>query len=201
MIRIGLARVLQAADIRVVGETADPLEALAIVKVARPDLLVVGDRPWAAADVVQRAKSLDPAPLVVVLLGRVSPDELTAFMAAGTDALLARSVGAEELVAAVMQLFDGGRVVAPALVPSLVGLVDVSAGPGSSGLRPTVALTTKEREVLARLADGSSNDEIASALYMSAATVKTHLKHIYGKLGAKSRHEAVARAVSLRLLE
>ena len=82
-------------------------------------------------------------------------------------------------------------------MPALVGVV--SAGTDQSRGDPAV-LTTKEHEVLARLADGLSNDDIATAMYVSPATVKTHLSHIYAKLGVGTRHEALARAVALGLL-
>jgi ATP/maltotriose-dependent transcriptional regulator MalT len=62
------------------------------------------------------------------------------------------------------------------------------------------SLTVREREVLALLAEGHSNREIASSLYVSLPTVKTHLAHIYAKLGAKNRNEALGRAVALGLL-
>jgi DNA-binding CsgD family transcriptional regulator len=97
-----------------------------------------------------------------------------------------------ELLDAVACCVDGERFVAPMLLPELAGMVD--------GTTASVQLTDKEREVLARLADGHTKSEIAAALLVSAATVKTHLNHIYGKLGARSRHEALARAVALGLL-
>jgi NarL family two-component system response regulator LiaR len=103
-------------------------------------------------------------------------------------------VGGDELSEALDKVEAGERVIAPALLPLLVGAVTPSA-PG-----PDSVLTSKEREVLASLAAGRSNQEIAEALFVTRATVKTHLAHIYAKLEAKDRHEAVARAVALGLL-
>jgi ATP/maltotriose-dependent transcriptional regulator MalT len=89
----------------------------------------------------------------------------------------------------------GERVVAPALLSTLVGAM----GPVNEDVDES-SLTVREREVLALLAEGQSNREIASSLYVSLPTVKTHLAHIYAKLGAKNRNEALGRAVALGLL-
>jgi ATP/maltotriose-dependent transcriptional regulator MalT len=75
-----------------------------------------------------------------------------------------------------------------------------AADVGSGGGAGDLALTAKEREVLTMLASGSANKAIADALFVSQATVKTHLSHIYAKLGVSDRREAVARAVELGLL-
>lgn len=197
MIRIGLARVLQSADVNTVGETGDALEALALVRRERPDLLVLGQHSGSTAALVRQAKEAADPPAVAVLLGRVEQDGLAELLAAGADGLLVQSVGPDELVAALGRLLTGERVVSPALLPSLVGMVGVA---DDGGATPVAALTAKERNVLAALAEGRSNSEIATSLYLSPATVKTHLNHIYAKLGVRSRHEAVARAVALGLL-
>jgi DNA-binding NarL/FixJ family response regulator len=105
-----------------------------------------------------------------------------------------RSVGGEELAEALDRVDRGERVIAPALLPTLVGIL------APSDRAPDSLLTGKEREVLAALAAGSSNQQIAEALFVTRATVKTHLAHIYAKLEAKDRHEAIARAVALGLL-
>jgi DNA-binding NarL/FixJ family response regulator len=109
-----------------------------------------------------------------------------------------RSSPAEELAAALRRLAAGERVLAPSLVPALVGAAG-AAGEERVGAGGGL-LTGKEREVLARLAEGRSNQAIAAALHVSPATVKTHLAHIYEKLGAGDRNEAVVRAVALGLL-
>jgi ATP/maltotriose-dependent transcriptional regulator MalT len=87
-------------------------------------------------------------------------------------------------------------VVGPSLLPLLVGVL----GAPDDGDEDDGPLTPKELEVLSRLADGRSNKEIADALYVAPATIKTHLAHIYAKLGVTGRQEAVARAVELGLL-
>jgi DNA-binding NarL/FixJ family response regulator len=196
MTRIGLTRVLQSAALRVVVDTADPVEGLAAARTHEVGLVVLGEQSSSVADVVRKAKASPPPPRVAVLVANAIREDLLPLLIAGADALLVRSIGPDELVDAVTRLLAGERVVSPALLPAIVGLLDT----GSGDIRAPALLTAKERQVLARLADGLANDQIAEALFVSAATVKTHLSHIYAKLGARTRHEALARAVALGLL-
>jgi DNA-binding NarL/FixJ family response regulator len=195
LVRLGIRAVLTAREVETVVEFEHGRDGIAWARAERADLLVLGnhlDRP--ALDVVTEAATLDPPPHVALLLTNPSKEELSALLAAGADALLVRSVGGEELSAALDKVEAGERVIAPALLPLLVGAVAPSAP------TPDSLLTAKEREVLASLAAGRSNQEIAEALFVTRATVKTHLAHIYAKLEAKDRHEAIARAVALGLL-
>jgi DNA-binding NarL/FixJ family response regulator len=197
MIRIGLTRVLQGMGVRVVGETGQGPEGLAHVKSGSVTLFIVGQHPGSTVDLVRQAKNERVPPVVAVLVSQEGRDDLGALLSAGVDGLWLRSIGPDELVQAVGRLLDGERVISPVLLPALVGLV-AGTDDRSGSDNP---LTSKEREVLAGLAGGSSNQEIATLLFMSGATVKTHLAHIYAKLGVNSRHEALARAVALGLLE
>jgi DNA-binding NarL/FixJ family response regulator len=195
LVRLGIRAVLTAREVATVVEFEHGRDGIAWARAEHADLLVLGnhlDRP--ALDVVTEAATLDPPPHVAVLLTNPSKDELSALLAAGADALLVRSVGGEELADALDKVEAGERVIAPALVPLLLGAMAPTAP------RPDSLLTSKEREVLAALAAGRSNLEIAEALFVTRATVKTHLAHIYAKLEAKDRHEAIARAVALGLL-
>ena len=114
---------------------------------------------------------------------------------AGARGLCARSATPEELGEAAKLVLAGERVVAPSLLPALIGLVGLQEGADE-----VAVLTPKERQVLAWVARGHSNREIAEGLFMAPGTVKTHLAHIYAKLGVKDRHEAMARAIALGLL-
>src|SRR6266700_2042676 len=159
-------------------------------------LLVLGatsDLPARLA--VTRAKAPQEPPTVLALASLPDPEELAGLLAAGVDGLLLRSTGVAELADALELLRGGERAVAPALLPLLVGVIGLAAvGPGEP------LLTEKEREVLARLAEGGSNRAIAEALSVSPATVKTHLAHIYEKLGASDRRDALVRAIALGIL-
>jgi DNA-binding NarL/FixJ family response regulator len=107
------------------------------------------------------------------------------------DALVPRTIDADALVAAVRKAVGGDRVVDPAVL---------TGGEAEEPTEAASALTEREREVLVLLAEGHSNREIASSLFVSLPTVKTHLAHIYAKLGAKNRNEALGRAVAGGLL-
>lgn len=198
LVRLGVAQTVRARGVRVVAETARGDEAVHAALAAGATYLFLGAaRDTATAELARRATGGEPPVRVVVLLDHVGTDELSAILSAGVDALLPRTVRPEELATALDRLERGERVIAPALLPLLVGVL----GPATDDEeRGNGVLTRKEVEVLARVADGMSNRDIAAALYVTPATVKTHLTHIYTKLGAAGRQEALARAVALGLL-
>lgn len=198
LVRLGVAQTVRARGMRVVAEASRGDEAVHLAQSLGVTYLFLGAvRDTSTAELVRRAVNGDPPVRVVVLLDHISRDELAAILSVGVDALLVRTVRPEELSDALDRIERGERVVAPALVPLLVGVL----GPSSSEDEPVEGgLTRKELEVLARLADGLSNRDIAAVLYVTPATVKTHLTHIYTKLGAAGRQEAVARAMALGLL-
>jgi DNA-binding NarL/FixJ family response regulator len=206
MLRLGLARVLQTVDVRVVGEAGSRSDGIRAAQEGEAELVLVGDHSGGEpAEVVTDAKELPTAPRVIVLVGQGAPQTVAAVLTAGTDGLLIRSVGSDELADSVTRVLAGERVVSPALVPMVIDLVsgggvNASRLPRSPRPQSEVTLTAKEREVLAWLADGRSNQEIAAALYVTPATVKTHLAHIYAKLEVNGRHQALARAVALGYL-
>jgi DNA-binding NarL/FixJ family response regulator len=196
LVRLGLQAILESLGTLVAG-AAMARDGLRAVAEADPELLIVGTvTDLTPSEVIYRAKQRRQPPMVVALVAQTSRAEVGRLLGAGADALLERSVGAEELEDALQRLAAGERVLAPSLVPALVGAVDGEGGAQVGGS----LLTAKEREVLARLAEGRSNRAIAAALHVTTATVKTHLAHIYEKLGAGDRNEAVVRAVALGLL-
>jgi len=214
LVRLGLAGVLQAAGLDVVGQGAKVSEGLLLLRLRTVDLVVFGSpldglRPSA----IRSAKRHDDPPKVIVL---VPPDdaagvEVGALFVAGADALLVASAGPDEIADALARVWRDERVVGPELGPDRF---DRGAGAGPLASRRAVpdeplppteedqqgALTAKECEVLALLAQGHSNKQIARALYVSEATVKTHLQHIYAKLDVQNRFGALTRAAELGLL-
>lgn len=172
--------------------------ALLRTKESKAPLVVAGQADDMALDqIVKLAKAFEHQPLVIGLTSAMDKRQLSALLDTGIDGLLLRTVGAEEFCDSLDALIKGERVVAPALTITAAGYSrsipaepDVDANP----------LTTKEREVLVSLAEGRTNREIADTLFITPATVKTHLAHIYSKLAATDRHEALARAVALGLL-
>lgn len=197
LVRLGIAQALRTAGVRVAGEAANGEDGLRMVQAGEATFLLLGTaRDASMADLVRRVRAGAHVPKIVALFDHPGREELVAVVSLGVDAVLVRSARPEEVADAVTRLEKGERVVAPVLVPLLVGVLrPADEEAGEEGV-----LTRKEIEVLLRLAEGRSNREIAEALYITPATVKTHLAHIYAKLGVADRHEALARAVELGLL-
>lgn len=201
LVRVGAARVLQTIDVRVVGEADTAVEGIRIAKSVSADLLVVGEPlDGQQVEAVRLAKAGCGA-RVAVLVTQATRDQLAALLEAGADGLVSRSVGTDDLADVLSRVLDGERVVAPSLMPALVGMLSkTGADRPSAADNGEAPLTLKELEVLRKLSEGLSNREIADAVFVTPATVKTHLAHIYAKLGVGSRHEALAKAVALGLL-
>jgi DNA-binding NarL/FixJ family response regulator len=200
--RIGMRRVLETAKLECLLETGETEEALSAAKTRHADFLIIGGQAHDGPSVVRQAKSLDTPPVVAVLIGRTTQDELRGLLTAGADGLLARSAEPYEIVSSLRQLLDGERVVSPVLVPTLVGMgdADIDERVELSGPSGGPVLTPKECQILAKLAEGLSHDEIAKAMFVSFHTVKTHVSHIYAKLGVATRNGAVARGIALGLI-
>ncbi len=200
LIRLGITQALRGSGVAVVGALPGVEEGLRLAQARGAGAVVLGGlRDMTLPDAVRRAKDLPGPPKVVALIDHIDAPALTALRAAGVDGLLGRSAAPDELAAALRRVVAGERVVSPTLLPMLIGVL----GPGAQvrrGPDGAVVLTRKEVEVLSRLSAGGSNQEIADALFVTAATVKTHLAHIYAKLGVTTRQEAMARAVAIGLL-
>lgn len=202
LLRAGVSLAVTESGGRVVAECTDPATALSAVRAHRPEVLILGDHLAAApealsrVELVNRALAIVPELRCVALLASPAPDEFRGLSAAGVRAVLSRAVDTGELQEALVRVLEGELVVSPVLVSRLFETSDtVGEGPGADA-----GLTTKEREVLRLLAAGRSNAEIAGVLFVSQATVKTHLAHIYDKLGVRGRYEALTRAVALGLV-
>ncbi|MFE9706748.1 response regulator [Streptomyces sp. NPDC005930] len=195
VVRAGLLALLDSAPgIEVVGEAGTGEEALALTARLAPDVVLMDLQLGAGIDGVETTRRLTTgtggAPHVLVLTTYDTDADITRAIEAGATGYLLKAERPEELFAAIHAAARGRT--------TLSGPV---AGRVMAGLRsPRPSLTDRERDILAQLATGLGNREIARALFISEATVKTHLRRIYDKLGVDTRTGAVAVAKEQRLL-
>lgn len=194
LLREGIASALATLDV-VTTQAGTSAEGLYALRSGDIGLVVVGSTPdMTIAETVTRSRQADGGAGVVVLVGLPTEGSLRPIATAGASAIITRTATLEELREAIRAVRSGGRYVSPAAVPGLLGREDEA---------PRVApemLTPKEREVVALMVAGRTNQEIAEALYVTVQTVKTHLSHIYVKLGASNRQEAARRALEAGLV-
>lgn len=198
LIRTGVASVLRDGRVTVVGESGASLDADGLVRGTHADLLVIGRSDDAdPADVITRVRAQQPAVAVVALFAGSTREELLAVVDAGADAVVPQCVERDELLEAIESIGHRQRYLSPALTPMLfaaTGLDDDARDHPSGGL------TSRERAIVRFLADGHTNGEIGEELFISRSTVKTHLSHVYEKLGARNRYDAVVKATQLAIL-
>lgn len=196
LVALGIATVLAEHGYLTVSTTRDARAGVRAAREHQASLLVLGaTTEGSLVEATRHAGRLAPRPRVLALVGGADHTELGGLIAEGVDGLLVRSAGGEELSEAVVRVSKGERFVAPALLSSLVGAV-VPVEPAAA----TTVLTTRERDVLACLAQGRTNRQIAGELFVGEETVKSHLARLYVKLEARDRHHAVARALAAGLL-
>ncbi|MFC0532464.1 response regulator [Phytohabitans kaempferiae] len=198
--------ILTAGGIDVVAEAADGAEAVAAVRRLRPDVALMDIRMPVMDGLEAARRVLEHAPECrVLMLTTFDLDRYVyAALAAGASGFLLKDVTPEHLVAAVRLVDTGDALLAPSITRRLVERF-ASAGNGPAGPpaihRDLAGLTPREREVLALMGRGLSNAEIAAALTLSEATVKTHAAHIFGKLGLRDRAQAVVLAYETGLVK
>ncbi|MFJ8073239.1 response regulator [Streptomyces sp. NPDC096176] len=197
VVRDGLRGMFDSAPgFRVLGEAANGVEGVELAVRLDPDVVLMdlrmpgGGGVAAIAELTRRGAR---AKVLVLTTYDTDSDTLPAIEAGATGYLL-KDAPRDELFTAVRAAADGRTVLSPAVASRLVSHVRTPAAPGRE------PLSAREREVLALVAKGTSNREIAAELFISEATVKTHLTHIFGKLGAKDRAAAVAVAYDRGIL-
>ncbi|WP_406454995.1 response regulator transcription factor [Streptomyces sp. NBC_00876] len=185
-----------AAEFRVLGEAADGVEGVDMAVRLDPDVVLMDLRMpggGGVAAITELTRRGARSKVLVLTTYDTDADTLPAIEAGATGYLL-KDAPREELFTAVRAAADGRTVLSPAVASRLVSRVRTPAAPGNE------ALSAREREVLALVAKGTSNREIAAVLFISEATVKTHLTHVFAKLGAKDRAAAVAVAYDRGIL-
>lgn len=195
VVRNGLRGAFAAEpDIHVAGEAANGREALEWLA-RHPADVVLMDLRMPELDGLQAITALQqrtPAVRVLVLTTFDSETDVLPAIEAGATGYLLKDAPPEELLRAVRAAHRGEAVLSPSVAGQLMGQVRRPGG---------LALSNREREVLQLVATGASNREAANRLFISEASIKTHLQHIYDKLGVRDRAGAVAEAYRRRLLD
>ena len=202
IVRSGIASLLTLADgIEVVGEAASGAEAVTLAQSLEPDLVLMDLRmPVANGPEVDGAAATAqiiatvPTTRVLILTTYETDDHILGAIEAGASGYLLKAAPQDEIVAGVRSVVGGQTVLAPAIAAKLVERMRQGAAPE----RPR--LSARELEVLRLVGVGNSNAAIARKLFISEATVKTHLIHVFEKLGVSDRTRAVTLALELGLL-
>jgi DNA-binding NarL/FixJ family response regulator len=186
IIRAGVRSLFAATSgVEVVGEAATGEEAVALARHLGPDVVLCDLRLGEGADGIRTTaalRALDPPPAVVILTTFDRDAEILGAIEAGAAGYVLKDAPPEAIVRAVHDAAAGRLALTPELSARVVQVLR----------EPRVRLTDRELDVLRLLATGASNPEIAKTLFVTEATVKTHLVHIFGKLGVDSRSRAVA---------
>jgi DNA-binding NarL/FixJ family response regulator len=199
LVRAGFRLILEAAGFTVVGEAADGAEALTLAARERPDVVLMdirmpvmdglaATRQLTAPGPDERAES---GPKVVILTTFDLDDYVYEALRCGASGFLLKDAPRADLIAAVRVAAAGDALLAPSVTRRLIeafAMRPVSMSPSPSAL---ASLTPRERDILLQVARGQSNTEIARALVVSEATVKTHVTHLLAKLGLRDRVQAV----------
>jgi DNA-binding NarL/FixJ family response regulator len=190
--REGLAAVLDSCDgLEVVATAGTTTEALALVDERQPDV-VLADTTLPENEGLIRALSHGATNIHVIALGlRECEDDIIAYSEAGATALVTRDSSIEELILTIDRAVDGELRCSPVVAAVLLRRVR-SLAAASKALRPDVALTRRELEILALVDQGLSNKQIGSELLIQVPTVKNHVHNILAKLDVERRSEAAA---------
>jgi DNA-binding NarL/FixJ family response regulator len=206
VVREGLVMVLGLLDgVEVVGAASDGAEAVSLVSELHPDVVLM-DLRMPRCDGVEATRQLrqkEPATKVVVLTTYADDRSVLDALRAGARGYLTKDAGGAEIRQALQDVLDDHAVIDPAVQHHLVDAIATAApAPGRSS--PTTGLpdglTAREAEVLSLMAAGLSNAEIAERLVVSEGTVKSHINHLFAKIDARDRAQAVAYAYQKRLV-
>jgi DNA-binding NarL/FixJ family response regulator len=193
VVRQGLRALLDVQDgIAVVGEAGDGPSALACAASLDPDVILL-DLKLPGLNGIEVLGGLTGTARVLVLTSATDPSSASQAMRAGAAGVVYKDIDPDALVRAIRSVHDGNVLLSPQAAGSLVRSSGVLSGDGID------QLTSREREVLAELAKGRSNREIARALTVSEKTVKAHVSAVLAKLGVQDRTQAALVAVRHQL--
>jgi DNA-binding NarL/FixJ family response regulator len=198
LLRLGFRMILSTQpDLEVVGEAGDGAQAVAMTAALAPDVVLMDVRMPVAdgIEATRRIVGSGAAARILVLTTFDLDEYVWSALRAGASGFLLKDVQPAELVGAIRSVAEGDAVVAPRVTRRLIDafaghLPDASAGPSPADVL-LGQLTGREREVLVEVARGRSNLEVAAALSLSEATVKTHVGRLLMKLGLRDRVQVV----------
>jgi DNA-binding NarL/FixJ family response regulator len=191
--RAGLRSVLATdAAIDVVGEVGGGRAAIGEVRARRPDVVLMDVRmpDLDGISATREVLSARPDTRVVILTTFENDEYIFDALSAGASGFLLKRTSPEELIAAVHTIAAGDALLSPSITRTVIDRAGAQTASGDASAE-LEGLTPREREVLALVAQGLSNGEIASTLVIEESTVKTHVKHVLGKLGLRDRVQAV----------
>ena len=194
IVRGGIVALLESADdLSVVGEASTGLQAVELALEHEPDIVLMDLQMPELSGAEATALILEQRPgiRVIVLTTYESDSAILQAIEAGASGYLLKAAPAGEILAGIRSVAAGDVALAPSIAAMLVNRVKAPAGP---------TLSARETEVLALVAQGKSNPAIAQALFVSEATIKTHLLHVFEKLNVSDRTRAVTKAMELGLL-
>lgn len=196
LIRAGLAALIGATeDLEVVGEAADGEAAVAAARLHRPDVILMDIRMPVLDGIgatEQIAADPDLAGTKVVVLTTFEMDEyVVAALRAGASGFLGKGERPAALLEGIRTVMAGESLLSPKATRALIGHVLDKAAPATVSTSAMSTLTPREQEIVALVAQGMSNDEIAAQLYLSPLTAKTHVNRAMMKLGARDRAQLV----------
>ena len=196
LIRDGLVTICERLpDVEVVGTAGDGEEALQLIAEHHPDVVLMDLRMprMDGIEATRRINAQHPSTHVVVLTTFSDDESVTSALGAGALGYLTKDAGRDDIRRALEAAACGQALLDPAVHARLIQLAQQQAAGSGDGALPD-GLTVREAEVLAHVARGLSNHEIAATLYLSEATVKTHINRIFAKTQSRDRAQAVVYA-------
>lgn len=194
VVRLGLTALFnQASDIQVVGQAADVEPAIEAAAKLKPNVVVMDVRlpGGSGVDACRAIRAQDPAIQVIMLTSYSDDEALFSAVMAGAAGYVMKQIGSHDLVNAIRTVAKGGSLLDPQVTGKVLERVRRQAQARDKGAE----LTDQERRILALIAEGKTNKEIAAEVYLSEKTVRNYVSHLLAKLEVGNRAEAAALAV------